>query len=211
MDQRELRVDHAEALRAAFNGFATEQWHCMPATIVSYDATSMEATAQSTIQIKVRAADGSQQLIAPVFTDVCVVFPAGGPFMVTWPLAPGDEVLVLFADRCIDNWRVNGGQQQQAELRLHSNSDGFAIPGPRSLPNVPASISGTDLQIRTVDGQTMIDITPAGLINILGQLGVNVTVGGTTFNVGPGGITVTGNIIVTGTVTADAFIVPPPV
>jgi hypothetical protein len=155
-----------------------------------------------------------------VFPTVPVCFPSGGPFIVTWPLQPGDEVLLVFADRCIDSWLANGaanGPQIQSSANLHSQNDGFAIPGPHSYPNVPGNINATNFQIRTLDGTTLIEITPTGQINIVAPEGlaatsnvqVSVTVGDTVFTIGPTGVTIAGNVIVSGTVTAAAFIVPP--
>jgi len=49
---------------------------------------------------------------------------------------------------------------------MHDLSDGFALPGPRSLPRVIAGISSTDLQIRNDAGTTFLSITAGGLIGM---------------------------------------------
>ena len=50
--------------------------------------------------------------------------------------------------------------QHQAELRMHDLSDGMFIPGIYSKPRIPGGISGNSAQLRTVDGQTLIDLAP---------------------------------------------------
>ncbi|MGC8050122.1 Gp138 family membrane-puncturing spike protein, partial [Salmonella enterica] len=76
----------------------------------------------------------------------------------TFPVAQGDECLVVFASRCIDSWWQSGGIQEQAELRMHDLSDGFAILGFRSQPRALSNISTTSAQLRSDDGATFIDL-----------------------------------------------------
>ncbi len=95
---------------------------------------------------------GSEAVNLPLLIHVPIIFPSGGGFLITFPLSEGDEVLVMFASRCIDAWWQSGGIQRPLEYRMHDLSDGFAIPGPRSLPNTVSDISTTDLQIRNDDG-----------------------------------------------------------
>ena len=63
-----------------------------------------------------------------------VVFPGGGGFALTFPVAAGDECLVVFASRCIDAWWQSGGVGEPMEPRMHDLSDGFALIGVRSQP-----------------------------------------------------------------------------
>ena len=113
--------------------------------------------------------------IAPIL-DVPIVFPSAGGFTITMPVAVGDEVLVMFASRCIDAWWQNGGViNPPMDYRMHDLSDGFAIPGPKSQPKVIPNISTNSCQIRTNAGTSYIEITNSGAINLVG----NVTVTGT--------------------------------
>ena len=74
----------------------------------------------------------------------------------------------MFASRCIDAWWQSGGYNNKPlEFRMHDLSDGFAIPGPRSLPKaalVTGGASATDLVIRTNEGTTYLSLTSAGKI-----------------------------------------------
>jgi hypothetical protein len=110
----------------------------------------------------------------PLLVDVPVIFPSGGNFIFTLPVQEGDEALIVFASRCIDSWWDRGGVQPQAELRHHDLSDGFAIVGPFSKPNVPANVSTSTAQMRTKDGLSYIELTEDGIINLIAPGGVNV-------------------------------------
>lgn len=77
----------------------------------------------------------------PLLLDVPIIIMGGGGSNLTFPIAIGDECLVLFNDRNIDNWFQTGQIQANATARLHSLSDGFALIGVNSMANL---ISGYD-------------------------------------------------------------------
>lgn len=188
MDQRERIGDPQEAIRAAIGGFLSGLQTALPGIVQTVDLTKSTCTIQPTIQAYVTQRDGSKMWVQlPVLLDVPIVFPCAGNFALTLPIAAGDEVLVIFASRCIDAWWQQGGIQIQAELRMHDLSDGFAIPGPRSLPHVLTAISGTTAQLRSKDGTAYVEIAAGGVINI----------------VAPGGLNVNGNSAVTGTLAVS--------
>src|ERR1019366_1339884 len=106
--------------------------------------------------------------------DVPIVFPSAGGFTITLPITVGDEVLVIFSSRCIDGWWQNGGIQAPIEFRMHDLSDGFAIPGPKSLPHVIPNISTTGAQIRNNAGTTYVEISANGQIQLVSPSQVNI-------------------------------------
>lgn len=77
----------------------------------------------------------------PVLLDCPVVCLGGGTCSLTFPIAEGDECLVLFNDRAIDNWLAGGAGAQLSSGRAHSFSDGIIIVGLRSNGN---ALSGYD-------------------------------------------------------------------
>lgn len=54
----------------------------------------------------------------------------------TFPLKQGDECVLLFADREIESWFINGDANPEGYSRMHSLTDAVAIVGIRSLPNI---------------------------------------------------------------------------
>lgn len=162
MDRSERFGDLPTALLKALEGWQSGIWTALPCIIVSFDAVAMTCVAQPAIQGNIRQEDGTfVDVNMPLLLDVPVIFPSGGGFTLTFPIAAGDEALVVLASRCIDSWWQLGGIRPQAELRMHDLSDSFALVGPRSQPRVLANVSITSSQLRSDDGVTIIDVDNA--------------------------------------------------
>lgn len=159
-DPRQYLNDNEEGFRLAYEGQQAGMWTAMPGIVQSVDLTKMTCVVQLAIQGRyIDQAGNTQWTNISQIQDVPIVFPSAGGFTITFPLAAGDEVLVVFAARCIDAWWQNGGYgNKPLEFRMHDLSDGFAIPGPRSQPRKIASISSTEIQIRNDAGDTYLSI-----------------------------------------------------
>jgi hypothetical protein len=192
MDQKERSADHTAAMGVALAGWQRAIWTALPGIVTAYNASDNTVSVRPAINAVVLQQDPKSGIQTQVDTEITllvkvpVVFPGGGGFCATFPIAAGDEVLVVFSARCIDAWWQSGGVQGQIEQRTHDLSDGMAIPGLRSVPRVPGSISATSAQLRSDDGACHIEMAPGHIINILA----------------PGGINITGPLAVTGTITA---------
>jgi hypothetical protein len=161
MLQLERVNDSQETLRLVLEGHQAQVWTALPAIIYSFNPGAMTCVAQPAIKAQVRAPDGSTQWVAlPLLLDCPVIFPRGGGCTLTFPIAAGDECLVIFASRCIDAWWTAGGIQVQSELRMHDLSDGFALPGPFSQATKISGISTNSVQLRSNDASTYIDLNP---------------------------------------------------
>ena len=195
MDRRERMDSLLVALRGALQNFESTLWTALPASVVSYNAAKLTVSAQPTIQAQVRTPAGQWiNTTLPVCVDCPVSFPGGGGFTLTFPIAVGDEGILVFASRCIDAWWQNSGVQPQAELRMHDLSDGMFIPGLFSVPKVPANVSTTACQLRSIDGQTLVEVGPgkiqliANEVVIHGRNKTTFDAGGTGFVYQPGQI-----------------------
>jgi hypothetical protein len=199
-NRQELTNDPETAIRTALDGRQAQIWTAMPAIVTKVNLAAMTIECQPAIQGENDNTDGTTSVVnLPLLLDVPIVFPSAGGFILTFPIKVGDEVLIVFGSRCIDAWFQQGGIQPQAEFRMHDLSDAFAIPGPKSQPNVVAGISASNVQLRSNDGTVYLEITPGGAINLVAPSGVKVT--------GPieidGGLTFDGNLTVTGSITAS--------
>lgn len=58
-----------------------------------------------------------------------VVFPRTSRFRMTYPLEKGDGVLLLFSQRCIDEWYQDGDFSTPVNPRVFALTDAIAIPG----------------------------------------------------------------------------------
>lgn len=144
--------------------------------------------------------------------EVPVMFPSGGGCIMTFPIAVGDECVVFFNDRQLDNWHINGAGPLGADAapptvpRLHDFSDAIAFVGLRSNPNAIATPSTTAAQLRTLDGEAFVEVGNDHHITATTPPGAEINFNGMTIDSSgnvtiPGTLNVTGNATITGTVT----------
>ncbi|MDN7558785.1 Gp138 family membrane-puncturing spike protein [Burkholderia orbicola] len=159
---------------------------------------------QPAIKIPVRANDGTVTTAAlPPLVDCPVQFPSGGNCTLTFPVAPGDECLIVFASRSVDAWWQSGGVQEQPALRMHDLSDGFALLGFRSRPRALAGVSGGSTQLRSDDGSTYIDLNPTlKKVRIVAPGGFDVVAPLSTFSAA---VTITGLLTFVGGMVGSAL------
>lgn len=98
----------------------------LPGTIESFDTSTGKAKVKPALRQKLT--DGS---IAeyPSIVGVPVVFPRSATFSLTFPIAVGDSVLLIFAERAIGRWLRSGGSVDPIDPRRHDLSDAVALPG----------------------------------------------------------------------------------
>lgn len=196
------RQDSPElVLKAVADSVSTGLRVAMPGIIQSFDADAVTATIQPAVKATVRQPDGTVASVAlPLLVDVPVEFPRGGGVTLTFPIKPGDECVVEFADRCIDYWWQNGGVQEPVDPRQHHLADAFARVGPQSQAKKISGISTSAAQLRTDDGAAFIEIDPgshAVTVTTPGKLTASAQ-GGTEINspeiVLNGNVTINGNL-----------------
>lgn len=187
------------------DGLRANLWTAMPAIITRVDREKNTVNAQVSIRDwaynKLRFT-GFVEI--PELIDLPVVFPRGGGLVLTFPIAPGDETLVVFANRCIDAWWQSGGVQNPIEFRPNELSDGFALMGVFSVPNVPGGISSDSAQLRTTAGTTFVEVTASGAVNIQSTGPTTVQAGGdvSVTTAGNASLTATGTVTVTGAIVS---------
>jgi hypothetical protein len=176
MDQRERIPDIIESLRAMLDGHAIEQWTTLPGIIQDFDVDTCTCSVKSAVKGIVRNSDGTvNDVELPIMIKVPVMFPRGGDYIITFPVTQGDECLIIFSCRCIDEWWRQGGIQRQTSLRVHDLHDGFVIVGVFSQPTVFASIKPDTLQIRNKNGDSYIEMADGGAIKIVAPGGLSIS------------------------------------
>lgn len=75
----------------------------------------------------------------PVLIDCPAVVLKGGDFSLKMPIKQGDECLVIFNDRSIDQWFATGSNKRLDSNRLHAFNDAIVLVGLSSSVN---SLSG---------------------------------------------------------------------
>lgn len=196
MDREQLLNNLEMSVRTAFLGFQSTLWTSLPCIVRSVNFSQMTVNAQPTVQGFKINEDGSKTFINyPVLEDIPIVFPSAGGFTITFPIQPGDEILVVLSARCIDFWWQSGQIQNSIETRMNDLSDSFAIPGVKSLPNIIPGISNSGVQIRNNDGTTYIEISADGKIKLISPSEISIQ----------GDVNVTGSIQASGEITSGSI------
>jgi len=137
------------AIRTHVRAAIMDTHTCLPGIIKKFYPETQTATVQPAIQ-QIFVEQGAVSL--PLCVDVPVQFPSGGNFVLTFPVEPEDECLLVFSERAIDFWWDRGRVQLPSEYRLHDLSDAFAIVGVSSKPRKLPAFSTTGVELRTRDG-----------------------------------------------------------
>lgn len=134
--------------------------HCAaPAIVNKFYPEDMTVDVQLTVKDKILINGEYISLKIKQLGKLPVVLIGGGNFVITCPIKVGDECLVIFSDSCIDAWWQNGGEENEPIImRKHHLSDGFAIVGPRSIPNAIADYNEDAMEIRNLTGTTKIQV-----------------------------------------------------
>lgn len=120
----------------------------IPARVTKYDHAEQRAEVALAIRHSRQDEDGARQTYLPslAIANVPVCFPQGGASSITWKLAKGDWVLVIFAERAIGEWLKTGGKDvMPVSTRRFSTSDAMAIPGIRPFADpLPGAVLDED-------------------------------------------------------------------
>lgn len=153
-----------DVIDAAIERALGELYVCRPGKVVAYDAGKQSVDVQPIHRETYLDEDGEERTTSlPVIPRVPVMFPAGGGFRITFPLQPGDDVLLIFSDVGLDKYLSNGGQDvDPVALHQHDLTDAVAIPGlhPFSSPWGGASSSAMTLG---ADGGAQIHLKPQAI------------------------------------------------
>lgn len=119
----------------------------------------------------------------PIYAKV--QFLGWGNIGITYPIQVGTEGILLFSDREIESWFINGGVNPLSYDRCHAMTDAIFICGLRSLPN-------------------MIEIAQNCLSLFYLTSNIQIADGTITLN---GDTTINGNLVVNGNINATGDIV----
>lgn len=114
-----------------------------PAEVLSYDKDKQRATVHPLIKDGYYDENGVRQTSRPQpITNVPVVFMStASGFRLTVPIEPGDTVLVIYADRSLDQWAQRGGAVDPLDDRAHRPDDAIAIPSLRDFAHAIDEVS----------------------------------------------------------------------
>lgn len=137
-----------DVMQGAISSRLLDLHTALPGRVERYDAAKQQVDVKPLVKLPRVQEDGSVTFESiPMVNNVPVVFPGGGGFRATFPIAKGETVLLLFAESSLDTWLATGGEVSPEDVRRHHFSDGVAIPTlrPFSSPWTGASSSDATL------------------------------------------------------------------
>ena len=165
-----------------------ELYTAMPATITDVSKLNSENSVSVQPALDFRDTDGTSFLM-PILEDIPVQWQSGGGAIINFPMAVGDDVLVVFSMRSIVEFQLSSqGTSQPFDNRHHSLSDGFVIGGVFRDSNNPSPsttdvvLSFNDSEIR-IKADNTIELTSSTNAFTLNQDGKVQTVADQTFSV----------------------------
>lgn len=219
--------DLTSVLKLSLDGFGQEL-NCVRVGIVQEFIAE-----QQIVRVKIASqrlmsisADGTQntQDYAEIYAKLCYASP-----YVTFPPQVGDECVLLFNDREMESWWINGSANQRAYDRMHDLTDCIAICGLRSQPKlieIPTDTLkffyfGNDMSFKTTEDSKSITIntddfnlndknttiSTSDAFNVTSKT-TSISADSSSISIQSGSITVTSTAInLSGNVTANHLVV----
>lgn len=145
----------------------------------------------------------------PLMMECPMIFLGGGDAHLTMPIQQGDSCIVLFNDRDIDNWFIEGGIKAPNTKRKHDLSDAFAIVGVRNLQNALTDYPTDAVRLRydeasQLELETDLIKSTTALFQQVGNMLVTggLSIGGTMTKEGGGTLVIDSPVETTGTLKA---------
>ena len=154
----------AENIKRGIDNRLKDVHTSMPGIVVSFNATNQTASVQPAIKrIFVSEDIDGKEILAPadlpVLINVPVQYPRGGGYSMTFPVTKGDECLLVFCERSIDNWFRTGEVKEPLHKRFHNLSDATVFVGLSSQNNTVPNYNTSEVEIKKDDGSAIITIS----------------------------------------------------
>lgn len=191
----------------------------IPGEIVSFNPANQTATVQPCVRSVVINIKGEKRnLTLPIIASVPVMFPYSttSGFSITYPVQKGDQCLIIFSQRCIDNWLAYGSVQDGVEPdrpRAHDLADAIAIVGLIPNPSAISSFQTDGVEIRNKDRKVHAKVTDTNVELISNDVSTHIKPDGVYINTktvqadfltsGDVLLTASGNIVATVTGNVD--------
>lgn len=157
-----------EIIRVALERRLADVRVALPAAVINYSAARQTATMRPLLTgVSPDPTGVDRSVTLPDIYNVPVLFAGGGGARATFPVAAGDQALLVFSDRALDRWKSLGAGSPPAALdpkanNQHSLADAFAIVGLQA-PGLPWLSAPTDRATFGYDAGKVIEVTLNGI------------------------------------------------
>jgi len=135
----------------------------VPCTVEKYDKTLNRV--EVTPAFKKKYKSETEPVDVPPIADVPVSFWRLGKAHLVMPINKGDQGTLIFSQRSIDKWIVEGGQNDPEDSRKFAFSDAVFYPGLHSDTN-PLVRLGLDDSVELTNEVNFIELLKSGKIKI---------------------------------------------
>lgn len=160
-DTEQLVGEDEDADRNLVRGELLETHTLIPGILDSFDKDLQTAKCRPAIRRLIVATGKFLEL--PQCVDVPVFFPGG---VLTFDISPGDPVVLVFSERCIDAWWQEGGMQDPIDSRTHDLSDAFAFIGFQPKPNALEDVLEGGTEVTTKSAGNRVSVRNDGTVHI---------------------------------------------
>ena len=162
--------DDAAALRELFRRVLYGVHTSSPGVVTavgSYKGVKVVSVRPVIQQIDTLEEETTFQAIDPIpNTPLAVPYTQGLKLSMTVPVQVGDEGMIHFAERGLDNWLERGGIQpppEPVQPRSHDLADAIFVPGLQPVPYAIDSWSDDAIEIRNEDATVALAVSQTGV------------------------------------------------
>lgn len=186
MSIRPKKQSAAEAFLTLLNDEMLDRRVAFPAQITAVNVDSGDGALLSIDVLplirQTLSQENTDELIyrdLPILANVPVVFPHStvSGFSLTIPIKIGDQVLVVIADRSIDEWQASGGTGRPVESatpRAHDLTDAIAIIGISCDVKNVKNYSFDSATVRNVDGTIALEVSNDDVLMRHGDINITI-------------------------------------
>lgn len=125
-----------EAVNASISTTLKHAHFCLPGVVDAFDAATARIEVTPSIDQLIDRGEADLEAVArPLIFDVPVIYPNGGGYALTFPLAQGDDVMLVFSQRGMSEFKrkLAAGEvtsrSRPDEKVFFSINDAIAVPG----------------------------------------------------------------------------------
>lgn len=171
---KECVVDLVQFVGGIIDKTTRSSYYAIPALVVANGSVGGGGYVHVQPSIKLDRDETQQVKSHSVLKFVPLVFPSSSSGGMTFPVGVGDEVLLVFSQRSLDEWKASGVGDivEKSSDRLLDSQDAFAIPCIFPVSKRPANSNPEDTYLW--NGGNEVRIRPSGMIDVIALDSVTV-------------------------------------
>jgi hypothetical protein len=124
-----IGISEAELLARAFESRLSDVYTSIVGRVEVFDPVKRTADVAPMVRRPVPLASGEVAYEdLPIVPSVLLLYPSAGALSITWPLVPGDFVVLLVTTHAIGQWRQAATLSNPGDLRQHHLGSCLALP-----------------------------------------------------------------------------------